>query len=426
MLETDPSVINPEELVSRVRQRLAKTEPQGGGVAVGAEREAPSKDRQLLLENLRHLQANWQISAGAPITSHRRWIGRLIVFAKKAVRKVLRWYVEGRWGQQVGFNGAVTRAISDLSRMTQTDHVQIERLSHQLQLLQQDHQQPLSQLRVDFDNLHSRLDAFQQHLERIQADQVHLGSKMGKRLQVPAEGARAAASEPASEPSESSSAGFQLDYVLFENRFRGSREAIKERSRFYLEYFQHCLDGKAKILDIGCGRGEMIELFLEQRCDVLGVDLDGDMVESCTDRGLPVIKGDGIAYLEQLEDNSLGGVFLSQVIEHLTTAQLFHLLQVARQKLQPNGCIVMETINPKSFYALSNAFYMDLSHVRPVHPDTLEFVAQAAGYHSVKSVLLSPHPSMHRPLPDDATGHAVRELIGAVFGHQDYALIAYK
>jgi O-antigen chain-terminating methyltransferase len=171
----------------------------------------------------------------------------------------------------------------------------------------------------------------------------------------------------------------------------------------------------------------MLELLRNEGHDVLGVDSNSGMIEVCIGKGLPVVQDDGIHLLEQMEDKSLKGIFCLQVIEHLLTSELEKLISIAQQKLFVGGVLVMETINPRSSFALGNHFFADTSHVRPVHPETLCFICQKSGFGHVALEELSPHPllKLADDLPEEGTvSTAVEALLTNVFGFQDYAIIA--
>ena len=175
-----------------------------------------------------------------------------------------------------------------------------------------------------------------------------------------------------------------VNYFLFEERFRGSRADIKGRQQTFLKYFEGCKN----ILDIGCGRGEFLEILREQRIEGKGVDIDKDMVNFCKSRGFDVERMDAISYLEKLEDNSLGGIFIDQVVEHLEPDYLIRMLGLCHEKLIYSDPIVVETVNPLSFFSFAN-FYIDMSHKRPVHPETLKFLLGAHGFREIESLLRS-------------------------------------
>jgi O-antigen chain-terminating methyltransferase len=187
-------------------------------------------------------------------------------------------------------------------------------------------------------------------------------------------------------------------------------------------------DGSGKVVDIGCGRGEMLEVLIEAGYDVAGVDLNEEMVEVCRSKGLPVVKDDGIHFLAQIEDSSLRGIFCAQVVEHLLTSEVERMVQLAYQKLLPGGVLVVETINPRSLFALGNHFFADTSHVKPVHPETMRFICEQVGFSQVQLDERSAHPMMGvtDELPADEVGATLGELVRSVFGYQDYAIVATR
>ncbi|UUZ90819.1 methyltransferase domain-containing protein [Paenibacillus sp. P25] len=172
---------------------------------------------------------------------------------------------------------------------------------------------------------------------------------------------------------DSNYTGGDFDYLHFENKFRGSTEEIKNRQKVYLPYFNN----SSQVLDIGCGRGEFVELLMENNIKVQGIDLNDDMVEYCQDRGLPVIKSDAIKYLASLENGQLGGIFLGQVIEHMPFDQIISLVDLAYSKLKPGSYLIMETPNPLSLAIFYRTFYVDPTHVKPVHPLTVQYIVEA-------------------------------------------------
>ena len=169
-------------------------------------------------------------------------------------------------------------------------------------------------------------------------------------------------------------------YAAFENRHRGNEEEVTKQQSRFLSYFQ----GKGKVLDLGCGRGEFLEICRDNGVDAQGVDLNEQMVEICQDKGLDCCKGDILEILTEKPDNSLGGIFSSQVIEHLIPEHLKKLIELAYFKLAPGGTIVLETINPTSVFALVQIYFLDLSHQKPVHPQALKFLLESSGFEDVE------------------------------------------
>jgi SAM-dependent methyltransferase len=161
------------------------------------------------------------------------------------------------------------------------------------------------------------------------------------------------------------SAGGRPDtYRGFEDVFRGSEDFIRERQRVYLDV----LVGKQPVLDVGCGRGEMLELLAEAGIAARGIDIDEGMVARCREKGLEVERAEALEHLAGLKDGSLGAVFAAQVVEHLKYAQLMRFLELAHTKLAPGGVLVMETVNPHSVSAFKT-FWVDLTHRSPIFPE---------------------------------------------------------
>jgi SAM-dependent methyltransferase/glycosyltransferase involved in cell wall biosynthesis len=164
-------------------------------------------------------------------------------------------------------------------------------------------------------------------------------------------------------------------YRRFEDLFRGSEETITERQRVYLPL----LRDHAPVLDVGCGRGELLELLRGEGIAARGVDLDAGMVARCTEKGLDVALLDGIEALEAVEDASLGAVFCAQVIEHLPYDTFHRFFTLAEQKLRPGGVLIAETVNPHAQVALKH-FWLDLTHEQPVFPEVALATAGLAGF----------------------------------------------
>jgi SAM-dependent methyltransferase len=200
---------------------------------------------------------------------------------------------------------------------------------------------------------------------------------------------------------------------------RGSVEAIRERQRPYVEVFR----GAAPVLDVGCGRGELVGLLRDAGIDARGIDADADMVAYARGDGLDVEQADAVTYLERLDDAALGGIFMAQVVEHLPASTLARTLELAARKLRPGGVLVAETINPLSPLALRN-YFADLTHAQPLVPETLELVARQVGFVDTEIRFLN-EPGERLTEPDDPVIAAnVRKLNELLFGPLDYALVA--
>jgi O-antigen chain-terminating methyltransferase len=175
-------------------------------------------------------------------------------------------------------------------------------------------------------------------------------------------------------------------YTGFENRFRGREVEIRAQQENFLAYFQ---PGKP-VLDLGCGRGEFLELLKERDIEAEGLDLNEQMIAVCREKGLNCRKADILEGLSEYEDGSLGGIFSSQVVEHLTPVQLKRLVELAYFKLAPDSRLVLETLNPTSVFSLVQVYFLDLSHQQPIHPRALQFLLESAGFADVTISYSSP------------------------------------
>ncbi|MFN8059594.1 MAG: methyltransferase domain-containing protein [Vicinamibacterales bacterium] len=218
-------------------------------------------------------------------------------------------------------------------------------------------------------------------------------------------------------------------YVGFEHQFRGSTDEIRQRLTDYLPVFA----GATDVLDVGCGRGEFLELLSTAGVTARGLDVNHEMVEVCRERGLRADEGDAVDYLRALEDGSLGGVFCAQVVEHLRPDYLLTFVELAFHKLRPGGKLVIETINPMCWFAFFQSYLRDLTHVQPVHPETLSYYLSATGFARVSIQFRAPYPEhekLQRVAGADAEAetfnHNVDKLNSLLFTHMDYAAIAER
>ncbi|WP_019508168.1 bifunctional 2-polyprenyl-6-hydroxyphenol methylase/3-demethylubiquinol 3-O-methyltransferase UbiG [Pleurocapsa sp. PCC 7319] len=212
--------------------------------------------------------------------------------------------------------------------------------------------------------------------------------------------------------------------VAFEDQFRGSREDIFNRLKVYLPLIEEAKVGTqdTPILDVGCGRGEWIELLQVNGYTASGLDINKVMIEQCQALGLKVVEADVIAYLRGLSDNSLGAITGFHIIEHLPFAILMQLFTEVIRVLKPEGIVIFETPNPENVLVGSCSFYIDPSHRNPLPSVTTKFIAESVGLHDVSIMKLHAYPEKQR-----VNGSEVAERFNDFFyGAQDYAVIGYK
>jgi O-antigen chain-terminating methyltransferase len=206
-------------------------------------------------------------------------------------------------------------------------------------------------------------------------------------------------------------------YSLFEERFRGRPEEISAKQRGYLPLF----DGlPGPVLDVGCGRGELLRLLVERGVRASGVEINPIAAAEARGSGVEVEESDALVALAERPPGSLGAIVALQVVEHWSPETIFAFLREARRALAAGGLLLLETINTDSLSAWK-AFYIDPSHVRPVPPEALRFLAEAAGFADVEIDWRSPLPEAERLDVRDENDVKLNRLL---FGPQDYALIA--
>jgi 2-polyprenyl-3-methyl-5-hydroxy-6-metoxy-1,4-benzoquinol methylase len=211
--------------------------------------------------------------------------------------------------------------------------------------------------------------------------------------------------------------------------FRGSSDDLRSR---YIDLAKEFI-GCDPVVDLGFGRGEFMDLLTELGVEVRGVEPDPQLVASARGRGLDVESGLAVEYLRSVEPASLGGIVMIQVIEHLSPQQVIDFVALAAEKVRPGGKVVLETINPASLFTYAHAFWVDPDHVRPVHPNYLEFLFREAEFARLSIEYRSPVSEAEALVPlagDDPQTKLVNEnfqRIGALlFGAQDYAIIATR
>ena len=214
-----------------------------------------------------------------------------------------------------------------------------------------------------------------------------------------------------------------LTYVGFEDRFRGSQEAIRARLDGYVPIFV----GASDVVDVGCGRGELLGLFQQHGIRARGVDTNDAMVELCRTRGFDVERDDALRFLERQADASLGGLIAIQVVEHFDPAYLLRFLETAHHKLRPGAPLVLETINAACWMAFFETYLRDITHRQALHPDTLRFLVQTSGFTNVDVRFREPVRDADRlervspagPDPVAASSSELDALVAAVNAHAD-------
>lgn len=356
MFEIDLENINVEDIMRQIREKIKSQ----GIIDEEIDMNTTIEEHERISDYLSMTNATCSVIADKQITSHRKFIGKIIVFIKRTIRKSIHWYTYPVVEQQNEFNSYATRTLNAMNK-----HIEI---------------------------LNSRIAELEKEIEKEKKEK---NEKM------------------------------DFDYLKFEDKYRGTQEEIKNRLNSYTEYFQ----GKTNILDIGCGRGEFLELLKEKNICAKGIDIEEDMILMCIQKGLDVKNIDALEYLNSLEDNSLGGIIMNQVIEHMEPKYLCKLIKVAHKKLQEGAYIVTETINPQSLIVFTEAYFMDPSHNRMIHPYTIQFLLENDEFKDVSIKYMNKVEDLLIPQSADfpeGFNKAINKLNDVVYGYRDYAVIGRK
>jgi len=323
-------------------------------------------------------------------------------------------------GPQETFNSEVVQLVNTLAPILSSLE-QVERYREALAARERRMETAFDQLRAEQQELRTVIAVLRQSQHDL---------TQSLRRGEPSEDARRGEPRRGS-PEETSSEALSAKYVGFEDQFRGAPEEIAGRQREYVEIFA----GASDVLDIGCGRGEFLALLKERGVRARGIDVNDSMVEVCRQKGLDASKADALGYLRAQPAGSLGGLLAAQVVEHLDPAYLTNLLDAAYAALRPGAPIVLETINPACWFAFFESYVRDITHVRPLHPDTLKFLLQASGFGGVEIRYQAPYPEHHKlqRVTPAALGDAsetlnanVDKLNSLLFTYLDYAAIAKR
>jgi SAM-dependent methyltransferase len=388
------------------------------------ERRSPSID-DFLVEPTRDLAGwewLWKGDREFPIRSHRGPLGRLLVAVKRLFRPLVKIPQNDLWERQRIFN------LILLEHLHRAEEVRDE-YRRRLEYLEALDAEGIQEIMRHNDALFARAD---QKLDRYRRETRDLLGSLGAALSV------VQTAEPAQAVATISRAHEEHGYLELERRYRGTEEEIRERISAYLPWLKNAAP-VLPVLDIGCGRGEALALLRDQGIPARGIDSSARMVALCRERGLEAEEGDAFASLAALPEGSLGAVVSFHVIEHLPAALLDRLVRLAYRALKPGGVLILETPNPLSMLVAARSFWLDPTHQRPVHPESLKLMYELAGFDPIERLDLRPYPDSERlpeidlaTLPEEQRVLADRvnrlrdRLDELLFGYQDFGMVGKK
>jgi SAM-dependent methyltransferase len=378
----------------------------------------------------------WSEDRTFPIASHRGGLGRLIVVAKRLLRPLFRAPVADLWDRQRVYNLIVAEHLERLDAARRDLENRLGHLEHFVPI-------GLDEALAHNDALYARVD---QKLDRYRREAHDLAAALAGALAAAEAGAGGAGrggaarggAAPGGEPAALARALDERAYLELERRYRGTEEEIAERLAVYLPRLADLPAGRP-VLDLGCGRGEALAVLAAAGLPARGVDASAEMVARCRERGLEADEGDLFAALAAAPPGSLGAVVSFHVVEHLPPASIGRLVDLAARALAPGGRLILETPNPLSLVVAARSFWLDPTHVRPVHPEALRLLYELAGFDPVEHLALRPFPpgerlpeidldafpADQRPLADRVNRLRDR-LDDLLFGEQDYALVGTR
>jgi len=313
------------------------------------------------------------------------------------------------WERKLASNEAhFLRSVADLQATFQ----------HRVTLQDESQREQMKAQRADYEAALERSgkeiqDRLWVDLERIRAEYEGI---IHAELRLLRQKASLIKASPAAAPSPVS-AFAEIDWLKFGEKFRGSEQYVAEHQRMYADRFA----GASGILDIGCGRGELLKVLNEAGIEAHGIDLNDDAIAMCHNQGLAVEKADLFSYLGQLPDESLGGTVASQVVEHLPPERISDLVKLLHSKLKRGALVALETPNPECLAIFATHFFLDPTHTRPIPPALMAFYLEEAGFGRIEVVRLYPAvdtmPSL-KELPEPFRDQFFGSLDYAIFGRK--------
>lgn len=419
-----------------------------------------------LLAQLELLRQRQSLDTGYRIKSHRPLVGPVLDFLKRVIHWGSRPYTDAVRTRQEAFNEAALQALREAAvqiegnvRALDDHQAYIQSFMdaiHDLQAMGSDHAERMNGLVGNIEELSGLMrqqdDSIQRH-EKMLAEHHGNISNQECRLKEHRNQLRSHEHRINTQQDRLDLSVRQLKDLLGRydmgalsgmatkeqrlealDKTRGTYEDIRCRQYPYLKFFENA---PGQVLDIGCGRGEMLHMLRIHGIECWGAETDPVMAEICRDNGDHVVDKDALGALEGIDEGKLGGVFAAQVIEHFFPGDLVRFIALARRKLAPGGVVILETLNPASLGVLAKSYWRDLEHKQMIHPEYLKGMLELAGFVEVELQYLSPFDERDK-LPElpaaaelgiseearEALRQRQEKLNDLLFGMQDYFVVA--
>lgn len=479
--------IDVEALIKKVKENMdAKKRRQNNEIINDSKSDikagttkGPAIVADELASDICYLNNNWKIENNSyVISSHRQLVGPVLVKGRKLVNGEIRRYVDPMLWAQSEFNASLVRVIGGSITNIDERLRDIDNHNSDIDTRIRDIDNRINDVNVSLDgkiedikkkcidSVNITSSQLEKRIDDLKKEAVNRIDAIDNKLEIAKSEISVMTSEKVREmvlaldtdinnkawlanvlkdriehnhikeiASTSHADGSDINYFVFEERFRGSTQDIKQRQTAFISYYRGCNN----VLDIGCGRGEFLELMRENGIGAHGIDVDGDMIDYCINKGLDVKKVDALAYLEGVEDKSLDGIFIDQVVEHLEPQYLVKMLKLCYQKLKYGYYLFIETVNPVSLTSFAN-FYIDMTHKQPIHPATLRFLFESAGFMEIEVKFVGPVDDgikLKKVDIDQSFDEKEKKVLAVyndnidrlnniLYGPQDYAVIGKK
>jgi O-antigen chain-terminating methyltransferase len=407
----------------------AKERVEGGATDPLPGADAVRYTRDRLEEALPHAHAGSELPDGARL---------------KPVKQVVLGAVRPVTSNQAPFNRAILQALDGAAAA-------IEGLAHSVDL----HEQHATRLQAGVATTELAVDDLIDDVRALRSEVAELTATVAS-LQAAVDAARSDASvvraqqdvvlrtarealagqgvtvAHLTELSRELGAGHERLYEDLEDTFRGTAAEVTAKVEPYVADVL-ATPGDGPVVDVGCGRGEWLALLAEHEVAAYGVDTNAVVVERCREAGLDVRPGDALAHLREVEPGSVRAVTSFHVVEHLSLDTLVGLIDAALVALQPGGALILETPNPTNLNVGAASFYLDPTHLKPLHPQFLEFLVRQRGFATVEGRYLNPEGGPMLDADDLALGGTreraqalVDRINWALGGPMDFGIVARK
>ena len=212
-------------------------------------------------------------------------------------------------------------------------------------------------------------------------------------------------------------------YYRLEERYRGARDEIKRSLLIYQDDLRAARDRVGvlgPVVDIGCGRGEFLEVMRDDGLQAVGVDSNAIQLDAARSHGAAVVHADALDYLRGLDDASVLAVTGIHIVEHIPFPELVRLMQQVVRVLKKGGIALFETPNPRNLIVGATTFHLDPTHIRQLPPEVMKVLLETVGFEQIEIRPLHPSDTLDYMIKT----HGLDPHVGALlYGPQDYAVI---